>query len=162
MRSAGTKHVWAAVLVVAVVVLAWLFLRGAGSGGDTPAQATRPDRSVGQPSATTSGGRHTLPSTDPASGLAFVDESALPGEARHTLALIRSGGPYPYPRNDDQVFTNREGVLPAERRGYYREFTVDTPGSPDRGARRIVTGAAGESYYTDDHYQSFRRIREGS
>lgn len=162
MRSTGNRQVWFAVLVVALVVLAWLFLRGAGSSGDTPAGATKPSHSASQPSATTSGQRHTASSTDPASGLRFVAESALPAEARHTLALIRAGAPYPYPRSDDQVFANREGVLPAERRGYYREFTVETPGSPDRGARRIVTGAGGEKYYTDDHYQSFRRIKEGA
>lgn len=166
MRTTGSRRVWSAVLVVALVVLAWLLLRGAGTGGDNPAPATGPSHSASRPGTTTPDGRHTGSATgsttDPASGLAVVDESALPPEARHTLALIRAGGPYPYPRNDDQVFTNRERVLPPEPRGYYREFTVETPGSPDRGARRIVTGAKGEKYYTDDHYQSFRWIKEGA
>ena len=81
----------------------------------------------------------------------------LPKEARETLALIRAGGPFPYAR-DGVVFGNREGLLPKRNRGYYREYTVKTPGSRDRGARRIVAGGNGELYYTDDHYRSFRRI----
>ena len=88
---------------------------------------------------------------------AEIGVSQLPPEARHTLALIRAGGPYPYPR-DGVVFNNREGLLPKRNRGYYREYTVKTPGARDRGARRIVAGANGELYYTDDHYRSFRRI----
>ena len=82
---------------------------------------------------------------------------SLPPEAQETLDLIESGGPFPYER-DGAVFQNREGLLPAESRGYYHEYTVETPGSDDRGARRIVTGSAGERYYTDDHYESFSRI----
>ena len=83
----------------------------------------------------------------------------LPGEARATLALIKAGGPFPYEK-DGTVFGNREGRLPPERRGYYREYTVRTPGSRDRGARRIIAGKPGEYYYTDDHYRTFRRILE--
>lgn len=83
----------------------------------------------------------------------------LPPEARETLALIEAGGPFPYAR-DGTVFRNREGLLPARPRGYYREYTVRTPGVRDRGARRIVAGRGGEFYYTRDHYRSFRRIRE--
>lgn len=93
--------------------------------------------------------------------------AGLPGEARHTLALIKRGGPFPY-RKDGSVFGNHERRLPARPRGYYREYTVPTPGARDRGARRIVAGAgdradvrsSGEYYYTDDHYRSFRRIIE--
>lgn len=81
----------------------------------------------------------------------------LPDEARHTLALIERNGPFPYSR-DGAVFGNREGQLPKHGRGYYREYTVKTPGARDRGARRIVAGRDGELYYTDDHYRSFRRI----
>ena len=81
----------------------------------------------------------------------------LPKEARETLVLIRAGGPFPYAR-DGVVFGNREGLLPKRNRGYYREYTVKTPGARDRGARRIVAGANGEFYYTDDHYRSFKRI----
>ena len=93
---------------------------------------------------------------------AFVSEiklDGLPAEARHTLALVKAGGPFPYSQ-DGAVFGNREGQLPKQNRGYYREYTVKTPGARDRGARRIVAGVPGEYYYTDDHYQSFRRIIE--
>ena len=83
----------------------------------------------------------------------------LPPEARDTVALIRAGGPFTYAR-DGVAFGNREGQLPERGRGYYREYTVRTPGARDRGARRIVGGRAGELYYTDDHYRSFRRIIE--
>jgi len=92
-----------------------------------------------------------------------VELAQLPAEARATVALIRQGGPLPYDR-DGSVFRNREGLLPQRPRGYYREYTVATPGARDRGARRIVVGGeprpAREMYYTDDHYRSFRRIRE--
>jgi ribonuclease T1 len=87
-----------------------------------------------------------------------VETATLPTEARETLALIRSGGPFPY-QKDGSVFGNRESVLPRRERGYYREYTVRTPGARDRGARRIIAGRGGEYYYTDDHYRTFRRIR---
>lgn len=83
----------------------------------------------------------------------------LPKEGRATLALIKQGGPFPHKR-DGIVFGNFEKRLPAKKRGYYREFTVPTPGSRDRGARRIIAGNGGEYYYTADHYKSFQRIRE--
>lgn len=88
-----------------------------------------------------------------------VSLAALPPEARETLKLIRQGGPFPYAK-DGSEFRNREGRLPPKPPGYYREYTVPTPGERDRGARRIVMGAGGEAYYTDDHYRSFKRIRE--
>ena len=81
----------------------------------------------------------------------------LPREARQTLELIEKNGPFPYAR-DGVVFQNREKHLPKRERGYYREYTVKTPGARDRGARRIVAGKGGEYYYTEDHYRSFRRI----
>ena len=90
---------------------------------------------------------------------AEIPLTQLPKEARETLALIKKGGPYPYAK-DGTVFGNREGRLPKQKRGYYREFTVRTPGERTRGARRIVAGVPGEYWYTDDHYASFRRIRE--
>ena len=83
----------------------------------------------------------------------------LPYEAQQTLVLIKNDGPFPY-RRDGIVFGNYEKHLPLRQRGYYREYTVKTPGSRDRGARRIVAGRSDEDYYTDDHYRSFRRIRE--
>jgi ribonuclease T1 len=76
------------------------------------------------------------------------------------LAAIDSEVPLPY-AEDGQTFQNREGLLPAHPIGYYREYTVETPGSPDRGARRLVIGEAGETYYTADHYASFTRIDPG-
>lgn len=100
-----------------------------------------------------------------ATGLAGdeVALKALPAEARATYALIRRGGPFPYSK-DGTTFFNREGLLPARPRGHYKEYTVPTPGARDRGARRIVAGgdpkASGDFWYTDDHYRSFRRIRE--
>ena len=78
-------------------------------------------------------------------------------EARRTLALVGSEGPFPYPQ-DGSVFENRERLLPRREAGHYREYTVKTPGSSDRGARRIVIGASGERYYSSDHYASFREI----
>lgn len=88
-----------------------------------------------------------------------IEVRALPPEARQTLGLIRSGGPFPYAR-DGVVFNNREAQLPKQPRGYYREYTVKTPAARDRGARRIIVGRGGELYYTEDHYRTFRRIIE--
>ena len=90
---------------------------------------------------------------------AEIAVAELPGEARQTIALIGKGGPFPYER-DGVVFGNFEKQLPVQARGYYREYTVRTPGARNRGARRVVAGKGGELYYTDDHYRSFRRIRE--
>ena len=95
----------------------------------------------------------------PGPELPVIELSELPPEARHTLALIHKSGPFPYER-DGAVFGNFERQLPRRDRGYYREYTVRTPGLTHRGARRIVAGRAGELYYTDDHYRSFKRIRE--
>ena len=85
--------------------------------------------------------------------------AGLPPEALETLALIQRGGPFPY-RKDGTTFQIRERLLPAKPRGYYREYTVPTPGSRDRGARRIVAGGNPPEvfYYTADHYSSFRQI----
>ena len=83
----------------------------------------------------------------------------LPAEARGVLVLLRAGGPFRYEK-DGAAFGNREGRLPRQGRGYYREYTVGTPGLRDRGARRIITGRDGDRYYTDDHYRTFRRILE--
>lgn len=91
--------------------------------------------------------------------LPVVRAEELPREARDTLVLIKQGGPFPY-RRDGVVFGNRERRLPSRPNGYYREYTVPTPGARDRGARRIIAGTRGEYYYTDDHYNTFRRIRE--
>ncbi len=83
----------------------------------------------------------------------------LPQEARPVLRRIATGTTHPH-RQDGTVFQNREGRLPSQPRGYYREYTVETPGLNHRGARRIVTGGQPPAvyYYTDDHYGSFRRF----
>lgn len=94
----------------------------------------------------------------PASGLSAVAVADLPAEARATLTLIDEGGPYPYAK-DGAVFGNIEGLLPARPRGYYHEYTVPTPGSADRGARRLVAGVDGDVFWTDDHYETFRQVR---
>ncbi|MEO8298410.1 MAG: ribonuclease domain-containing protein [Burkholderiales bacterium] len=95
--------------------------------------------------------------------MAAVALVSLPLEAQATRRLIHNGGPFPYPRKDGTVFGNREQSLPREPRGYYREYTVPTPGSRNRGARRIICGGREVKlpdvcYYTQDHYASFRRI----
>ena len=94
--------------------------------------------------------------------LAFSGDVRLadpPPEARETIGRAQLHGPFPYAR-DGAVFANREGRLPRQPRGYYREYTVKTPGARDRGSRRIIVGGGGEFYYTDDHYRTFRRIIE--
>ncbi|MDQ0259612.1 ribonuclease domain-containing protein [Sinomonas atrocyanea] len=122
-------------------------------GGLTADAGRSPSPSASAPVAAPSTAR-----TNP-SRLAEVRASQLPREARDTLARIARGGPYPYSR-DGVVYSNFEKILPARPSGYYHEYTVTTPGSSDRGARRIVAGQQGDSYYTDDHYASFRFIRE--
>lgn len=92
-----------------------------------------------------------------------VAAGTLPKEAREVLVLIRAGGPFPYER-DGVTFGNRERMLPLQPKGYYREYTVRTPGTRSRGARRIVCGGPPAKpdacYYTSDHYRSYSRIRE--
>jgi ribonuclease T1 len=92
-----------------------------------------------------------------------IASARLPAAARDALARVRTGGPFPYER-DGVTFGNREQLLPPRKRGFYHEYTVVTPGAHNRGARRIVCGGPRRSpevcYYTDDHYASFRRIRE--
>ncbi|MFI2779515.1 guanyl-specific ribonuclease [Streptomyces sp. ALB3] len=103
------------------------------------------------------GGPVTASATTPptAAAVGSVCYSALPSQAHDTLELIDAGGPFPY-EQDGTVFQNREALLPSRSTGYYHEYTVVTPGSPDRGARRIVTGEeVEEDYYTADHYESF-------
>lgn len=92
-------------------------------------------------------------------GLRVVYVNELPREAQRTIALIEQDGPFPFEK-DGSVFQNRERILPNKPRGYYREYTVITPGEDDRGARRIVAGRGGELYYTADHYDSFVRVLE--
>jgi ribonuclease T1 len=150
-------------LLAALAVLALLAFGGTGVLGQftpntvTPGTVTQGTTTEGPSSAAPDPG----PAADNPSSLPEVRESALPAEARNTLALIRAGGPYRYSQ-DNQTFGNFERILPRKDRGYYREYTVPTPGESDRGARRIVAGDDGEKYYTDDHYETFRFIAEGS
>ena len=88
-----------------------------------------------------------------------IGKKQLPKEAIETIVLIQRGGPFPFDR-DGVTFGNREKLLPARERGWYREYTVRTPGERTRGARRIVAGPDGTLYYSDDHYRSFKRILE--
>jgi ribonuclease T1 len=105
------------------------------------------------------GGAPTFAREPQRTKLSEVTLADLPKEGRDTLVVIKQGGPFPYKR-DGVVFGNFERRLPEKERGYYREYTVPTPGSRNRGARRIITGRGGEYYYTDDHYQTFHHVRE--
>ncbi len=135
-------------LVVLVVALAlW-----AGRSGSAPAAGGGSVRTGATP---TSGSDAT-----PDSGLSTVAESRLPRIARDTLALIAGGGPYPF-EEDGQTFQNRERILPVRARTYYREYTVKQGTRGDRGPLRIITGADGDLYWTEDHYDSFRQIDRG-
>jgi len=131
----------AALLLLAFGAAEWWSTRSPGTGPELLAPSDSPA------AATAAGTRYP---------------SFLPPEAIATLALIERGGPFPYDR-DGTTFQNRERLLPERPRGYYREYTVSTPGSRDRGARRIVTGGNPPDvyYYTDDHYRSFRPVEVG-
>ncbi|WP_033290536.1 ribonuclease domain-containing protein [Amycolatopsis jejuensis] len=133
------RRITAALIGLLVLVLGGWLVKEATGGPDTP------------PASSAAAGK--VPGAG--SGLPVKPLSSLPAQARDTWQLIEKGGPYPYPRNDDVVFQNREKVLPSQKNGYYHEYTVKTPGSPDRGPRRLVTGAGKELYYTGDHYVSF-------
>lgn len=131
----------AVLVVLAILAAEWWSARAPGSAPDAGASVEAPS------GAAASGSRYP---------------ADLPPEAIVTLSLIERGGPFPYDR-DGTTFQNRERLLPDRQRGYYREYTVETPGSRDRGARRIVTGGQPPEvfYYTDDHYRSFRRLEIG-
>ncbi len=131
------------VAVVVLVAVGW-FLVGGSTGTGTGSAATSTDDSA-------------VVADRRFSDLDTIAVAELPDEALVTLDLISDGGPYPF-RRDDMIFENRERILPLHDTGYYREYTVVTPGSDDRGARRIVAGSSGELFYTDDHYSSFREI----
>ncbi|MFD9485893.1 ribonuclease domain-containing protein [Streptomyces sp. NPDC059991] len=128
------------------VLLACLALLLTGCGGGSKKDA--------EPSGATASGAAT---PDWAKGRAAVRASQLPPEAQQTLKLIDQGGPFPYAK-DGTVFGNFEKALPQQKRGYYHEYTVNTPKSRDRGARRLVAGQSGEVYYTGDHYKTFKAV----
>lgn len=147
------RYRWLLLLVAAVLLVAWLV--GGGGQGDPEPAGTEGSTST----STSSSGSSSGDSTDPASGLPVVRLATLPPEAARTVELIEAGGPFPEPEHDGGTFGNREELLPDRPMGYYREYTVPTPGLDHRGARRIVAGEQDELYWTADHYSSFARIR---
>lgn len=139
-----------------IIVCAGVWLAGTRSAAPAgPGPSLRQDVLLSQPDA-----RRSLP---PPMRRQTTLPGFLPAEAVETIGLIQRGGPFPY-RQDGGVFGNREGRLPRQPRGWYREYTVDTPGLGHRGARRIVTGGAPpvQWYYTEDHYDSFRDFDPGA
>ncbi|MGW4209763.1 ribonuclease domain-containing protein [Lentzea sp. NPDC004789] len=140
--SPGRRLTVALVGLIALVVVGWFVKDNVSSS---------PQKPPATPSASASGA--AVPGAS--SGLEVQALSKLPAEAAKTWKLIESKGPFPYPRNDGVTFENREKRLPQQKSGYYKEYTVPTPGSPDRGARRLITGSASEVFYTGDHYSTF-------
>lgn len=159
-----TRRPLLALLLLGVLLAAGYLVSAVRSDGSAPSGSGPVATASAGPSgsvATASPGRSgsvAAPSRG-ADGLATVRSADLPTQARQVLGLIDAGGPFPYPQ-DGTVFGNVERLLPAHPRGWYREFTVPTPGSRDRGARRVVAGKDGARYYTADHYESFARIEE--
>lgn len=128
-------------LLLALVLTAVLALAGCGSSSGRSSSSAA--ASVSKPA-----------------GMSTIAEASLPAEAREVIKRIDDGGTFQY-RQDGVTFENREGLLPAKPRGYYREYTVSTPGAEDRGARRLILGRHGELYYTPDHYRSFLWVVRG-
>jgi ribonuclease T1 len=129
----------AALCALVVIVGGWALLR---------TQSSNPSTTKSSDAASTTDGVPTCPL------------ATLPPEVADTVRVIRSNGPFPFPRNDGVVFGNREGHLPGQARGYYHEYTVITPGARNRSTKRIITGGAPvtnprQYFYTDDHYDSF-------
>ncbi|MGW6263204.1 ribonuclease domain-containing protein [Streptomyces sp. NPDC055085] len=126
-----------------------------------PPRTTRIGALVALMSALLVGGTAVVPANAAEASVGSICYGALPSQAHDTLDLIDAGGPFPYSQ-DGVVFQNREGVLPSRSSGYYHEYTVITPGSSTRGARRIVTGEeTQEDYYTADHYVTFDLVDFG-
>ncbi|MGE3810640.1 MAG: ribonuclease domain-containing protein [Candidatus Nanopelagicales bacterium] len=138
-------------LTLLVALVAGLLLAACGSAGDG---------TTTQPGGPAVDGAASLAPAQPTTDLPTMTVSQLPPEGVETLRLIDSDGPFPYSK-DGVTFQNREGILPKQTSGFYQEYTVETPGSDDRGARRIVTGKDGSRFYTDDHYDSFREVVSG-
>jgi ribonuclease T1 len=130
---------------------------GTGAEPSSPTQTQSPTHDYTETNTRSAEPSPQPAGTDPVSGLPLVALAELPPEAADTVDLIDAGGPFPEDE-DGGTFENREELLPDEPRGYYAEYTVPTPGSDDRGARRIVAGDEGELYWTGDHYRSFERI----
>ena len=125
-----------------VAVVAWAGITLPGSGSDPEPPRAPPASEQGELAA------------DPPNDTASLVPEAERAEIARVLGEIEAGSPLPYDQ-DGATFHNREDLLPDQPTGYYREYTVPTPGSPDRGARRLVIGDGDETYYTNDHYASF-------
>lgn len=147
-RQAGNLWRLVAVLLAGTMALGWLTGCRSSSGGATA--ATPASAAAGQ----------ALAPSRATTDLPTVAVAGLPPQAVDTLELIAAGGPFPYAK-DGATFGNREGILPGQPKGFYAEYTVVTPGSDDRGARRIVAGEDGSRFYTSDHYASFREVIAG-
>jgi len=142
-------------LILYLVIFAGLYLVfNLASGNSSLLNCTPASPDIKQGTQTSSTNQ-----ADTNSNLRVINFADLPPEGRTTLQLIKHGGPFPYSK-DGAVFSNYEGLLPKQSNGYYHEYTVITPGSSDRGARRIIAGVKGEYYYTNDHYISFKLIKE--
>ncbi|KUG51958.1 hypothetical protein AVL62_08495 [Serinicoccus chungangensis] len=162
-----SRVVSGAALALLAALLVWLALGRVGGEGDAPGATGEPSAGTGEPSA---GMDEPAGEGAPAGGARGTDtrawddvdacaDAVLPPELEPVVDDIEDGGPYAYPDRDGSTFRNQEGFLPQEERGYYREFTVQTPGLSHRGAKRVVTGGDEVDpevwYYTDDHYESF-------
>ena len=135
-------------LLLAAVVALLVSACGGKASGSTPSGSSVAGAAALAPAAAT---------TD----LPTMTVGELPPEGVETLRLIKDGGRFPYSK-DGSTFQNREGILPSRPQGFYQEYTVETPGSDDRGARRIIGGDDGSRFYTDDHYASFREVVSGA
>ena len=136
--------------LIALIVLVVALLIGYLVNAVRDDHSSPPPRPMGSVSSGAAGGS--------LSGSRPVPLLSLPPQAAQTVRLIRAGGPFPYPTNDGVVFHNNEHELPAHPDGWYHEYTVPTPGSSDRGTRRIITGKDGTYYYTGDHYETFEIV----
>lgn len=160
LTAVRTRRGHRAPLGVLLGVLLSVLLAGCSGAGTAVSEPTSSARTGSSVEARAGSPTPGCPAPSPAapganeSGLPLRSLCALPPEAVQTWQKIKTGGQLPYPR-DGIVFSNAERLLPARQRGYYREYTVPTPGERDRGARRLVTGQSNEVYYTADHYESF-------
>ena len=145
-RSRSALALLTALLAVALMLT--------GCGSKAGSSSTAPPGSV------PAGADASLAPATATTDLPTMAVAQLPPEGRDTLVLIADGGPFPYSK-DGVTFQNREGLLPKQKSGFYQEYTVETPGSSDRGARRIISGKDGSRFYTDDHYDSFREVLSG-
>lgn len=162
-RTRGPRNAVVAVALLALVLVVVLTRlvgggsEGSGSVGPGASASAAPSASDTSRSRPTRG-PSAAATRDPETGLRVVALSSLPRQAQQTVALIDRGGPFPY-RQDGATFGNRERRLPSHPNGWYREYTVVTPGEDDRGPRRIVTGDDDRQvFYTADHYDSFVRV----